>query len=169
MLRKIMIALAATAFVGAMAAATTAEARMGGFGGGGFHGGGFHGGFGGGGFRGGFAGGGFRGGMTGFRGGFAGRPMAFRGGFAGRPMGFRPGFAPRFNRFAFANRRFAFAPRFHRFHNRRFAFAAAPFIVGAAAYPYYYSSYYDDGCIVARYTPWGLRYVNVCGYGYGYY
>jgi hypothetical protein len=166
MLRKIMIALAATTFVGAMVASTTADARMGGGGGmrgggfgGGFRGGGFHGGgFHGGGFRGGFAGGGFRGGMTGFRGGFVGgRPMAFRGGFA-RPMAFRGGFAPRFNRFAFA-------PRFHRFHHRRFGFAAVPFVVGASYYPYY-SSYYDDPCLVVRYTPWGPRYVNVCGYGY---
>ena len=168
MLRKIMITLAATTFVGAMVVSTTADARMGGGGGmrgggfgGGFRGGGFHGG----GFRGGFVGGGFRGGMTGFRGGFVGaRPMAFRGGFA-RPMAFRGGFAPRFNRFAFAPRRLAFAPRFHRFRHRGFGFAAAPLFVGGAYYPYY-SSYYDDGCLVVRYTPWGPRYVNVCGYGY---
>src|SRR5215470_11473732 len=104
MVRKVIIALAAVTFVGAVAASTTADARMGGMGGGGFHGGGF---------RGGMAGGGFRG--AAFRpavvgGGFRG--AAFRGGFVGaRSFAFRPGFAPRVNRFAFA-----------RFHNR-FAFA----------------------------------------------
>jgi hypothetical protein len=87
MLRKIMIALASVIFLGAMAASTTAEARMGGFGGG-FRSGGFH--------------------SAGFRGG-----MGFRSGFVG-PRHFA--FAPRFHRFAFAPRfhrfhrhRFAFA------------------------------------------------------------
>src|SRR6516165_7048747 len=74
MVRKVIIALAAVAFVGAVAASTTADARMGG--GGGFHGGGFHGGgFHGGGFHAAGIGGGFRGGMVG--GGFRG--AAFRG------------------------------------------------------------------------------------------
>ena len=66
MLRKAMILLAAISFVGAMVAATAADAqRGGGFrgGGGGFRGGG--GGFVGGGMRGGFGGGGFRGGLAG--------------------------------------------------------------------------------------------------------
>ena len=126
MLRRIMIVLAGVAFLGAMAVATTAEARRGGgFGGGmragGFHGGGFH------------------------RGGFAGARFASHGRFA------RPGFA-RVHRF---HHRPFFA---HRFHHRRFAFAAAPFFVGA--------SYYDDPCWVVRYSYWGPRYVNVCGYGY---
>jgi hypothetical protein len=58
MLRKMMIALAAITFEGAMVATSTADAR--GFGGGGFRGGGFRGGF----------GGGFRG--AGFRSGFVG-------------------------------------------------------------------------------------------------
>ena len=131
MLRRIMIVLAGVAFLGAMAVATTAEARRGGgFGGGmragGFHGGGFH-----------------RGGFAGAR--FAGARFASHGHFA------RPGFA-RVHRFH--NRPF-FA---HRFHHRRFAFAAAPFFVGA--------SYYDDPCWAVRYSYWGPRYVNVCGYGY---
>src|SRR5262245_1477894 len=86
MLRKIMMALAATAFVGALVAADTADARMGG-GGGGFRGGGggFHGGFGGGGFRGGLAGGGVVGGLAG---------VEFRGTTLGgvRPAGVAPGF-----------------------------------------------------------------------------
>src|SRR6516165_718056 len=155
MVRKVIIALAAVTFAGAMAAPTPADARMGGgFRGGGFHGaaigGGFRGGMVGGGFRGaafrgGVVGGGFRsaafrGGVVGggfrsaaFRGGVVGggfRSAAFRGGFVGsRSFAFRPGFAPRVNRFAFArfHNRFAFA-RFNRFHHRRFfAFAAAPF------------------------------------------
>src|SRR5215472_2257772 len=116
MVRKVIIALAAVAFVGAVAASTTADARMGGMGGG-FHGGGFHGGgfHGGGfhaagigcGFRGGMVGGGFRG--AAFRGGVVGggfrsatfrhavvgggfRSAAFRHGFVGsRSFAFRPG------------------------------------------------------------------------------
>jgi len=108
MSRRTAIVLASVVFLGAIAASTTAEARMGGFHGGGFHGGGFHGGgFHGGGFHGGFRGGGFHG---------------FRGGFVG------PRFAARHH---FFHHRFA---RFHRFHHRRFAFAAVPFVVGA---PYY--------------------------------
>jgi hypothetical protein len=103
------------------------------------------GGFGGGMRAGGMHGGGFRGGMTGFRGGFVGTR------FASRPHFVRPGFA-RVHRF---HHRPFFAKRFH---HRRFAFAAVPFVVGA--------SYYDDPCWVVRYTYWGPRYVNVCGYGY---
>src|SRR5215468_6843342 len=65
MVRKVIIALAAVAFVGVVAASTTADARMGGMGGG-FHGGGFHAA----GIGGGFRGGGFRG--AAFRGGVVG-------------------------------------------------------------------------------------------------
>src|SRR5215467_12827663 len=65
MWRKIMIFAATVAFVGAMAATTVADARMGGFGGGGFRGGGFHGA----GFHG---GGGFHAAGVGMRGGFVG-------------------------------------------------------------------------------------------------
>ena len=162
MVRRFIIALAAVTFAGAVAASTTADARMGG--GGGFHGGGFHGGgFHGGGFRGGGVGGGFRGAMIGggFRGagvggGFRGgsfRGAGFRGGFVGpRNLAFRPGFAPRFNRFAFA--------RFGRFHHRRFAFAAAPFVgVGL----------YGGSCWSWQPTAWGWQRVWACGYDYGYY
>ena len=81
MVRKVIIALAAVAFVGAVAASTTADARMGGMGGGGFRG-------------------------PAFRSGFVGaRRFAFRPGFAPRVNRFA--FA-RFHRFR--NRRFfAFA------------------------------------------------------------
>ena len=147
MVRKVIIALAAVAFVGAVAASTTADARMGGgggFHGGGFHGGGFHAAGIGGGFRGGMVGGGFRG--AAFRGGVVGggfRSAAFRGGFVGsRSFAFRPGFAPRLNRFAFA--------RFNRFHHRRFAFAAVPFVGWGAPYGYYGDSgYYDPSTVIA--------------------
>jgi hypothetical protein len=168
MVRRYIIALAAVTFAGAVAASTTADARMGG-GGGGFHGGGFHGG----GFRGGGVGGGFRGAMIGggFRGagvggGFRGAMMGggfrggsfrgagFRGGFVGpRNLAFRPGFAPRFNRFAFA--------RFGRFHHRRFAFAAAPFVAGVGLY--------GGSCWSWQPTAWGWQRVWACGYDYGYY
>jgi hypothetical protein len=169
MVRKVIIALAAVTFVGAVAASTTADARMGGMGGG-FHGGGFHGGgFHGGGFHGGgFHGGGFRaaGIGAGFRGGMVGggfRSAAFRGGFVGsRSFAFRPGFAPRVNRFAFArfNNRVAFA-RINRFHNRRFfAFAAAPFVAGVGLY--------GASCWSWQPTPWGWQRVWACD-DYGYY
>jgi len=170
MVRKVIIALAAVTFVGAVAASTTADARMGGMGGGGFHGGGFRGGMAGGGFRGaafrgGMVGGGFR--SAAFRpavvgGGFRG--AAFRGGFVGaRSFAFRPGFAPRVNRFAFArfHNRFAFA-RFNRFHHRRFfAFAAAPFVAGVGLY--------GASCWSWQPTPWGWQRVWACDYDYGYY
>ena len=90
MWRRIMISAATVAFVGAMAATTAADARMGGFGGG-FHGGGFHG------------GGGFRAAGIGMRGGFVGgRSFVGARPFIG-PRRF--GFARfhRFNRFAFAS------------------------------------------------------------------
>jgi hypothetical protein len=100
MMRKIVIALAAVTFAGAMAASTAADARMGGGGGGGGRGGG--------GFGGGIRGGSFHSAMVG--GGIR------SGRFVGsRNFAFRPG-AARFNRVAFA--------RFHRFHRARFAFAS---------------------------------------------
>jgi hypothetical protein len=170
MVRKVIIALAAVAFVGAVAASTTADARMGGMGGG-FHGGGFHGGgFHAAGIGGGFRGGGFRG--AAFRGGVVGggfrsaafrpavvgggfRSAAFRHGFVGsRSFAFRPGFAPRAHRFAFA--------RFNRFHHRRFfAFAAAPFVAGVGLY--------GASCWSWQPTPWGWQRVWACGDDYGYY
>ncbi|MFL5070227.1 MAG: hypothetical protein ACJ8D9_11615 [Xanthobacteraceae bacterium] len=157
MVRKMMIALAATAFVGAIVVSSTADARSGGgFGGGGFRGGGMH--MGGGGFRGGgmhMGGGGFRGAHFG-GGGF--RSAHFGGGFRGAHFGgFRGGFVRPGFRHGFVGNRFAFR------HHRRFF--AAPFFVGASLYPAYaYSSYYDDPCWVVRYTPWGPRTVYVCDY-----
>src|SRR5262249_33448304 len=167
MVREVIIALAAVAFVGAVAASTTADARMGGMGGGfhggGFHGGGFHAAGMGGGFRGGMVGGGFRG--AAFRGGVVGggfrgaafppagvgggfRSRAFRQGFVGsRSFAFRPGFAPRAHGFAFAG--------FNRFHHRRFfAFAAAPFAAGVGLY--------GASCWSWQPTPWGWQRVWAC-------
>ena len=189
MVRKVIIALAAVAFIGAVAASMTADAQRGmgggarGGGGAAAVGGGFRGGMAGGGFRGGMAGGGFRAAAIGggFRGGAVGggfrgaafrpavvgggfRSPAFRGGFVGaRSFAFRPGFAPRVNRFAFArfHNRFAFA-RFNRFHHRRFfAFAAAPFVAGVGLY--------GASCWSWQPTPWGWQRVWACGDGYGYY
>jgi hypothetical protein len=149
MVRKVIIALAAVTFTGAMAVSSTADARMGG-GGGGFRGGG------GGGFHGGMMGGGFRGGMGGgFRGGLVGggfRSAMVGGGF--RSAGLRSGFvgsrsfAPRF-------------ARFNRFGHRRFAFAAVPFAVGVGLY--------GGSCWSWQPTPWGWQRVWACDYDYGYY
>jgi hypothetical protein len=192
MASKIIIALAAIIFVGAMPASTTADARMGG--GGGFHGGGFHGGVGGGGFRGGMVGGGFRGaaiGGGGFRsaaigggfrsagiGGFRGAAIGgvFRsagiGGFRGAAIGgFR---GPAFRGGFVGARRFAFRPgfaprinrfafaRFHRFHNRRFFAFAAAPFVAGVGL-------YGGSCWSWQPTPWGWQRVWSCGYDYGYY
>ena len=149
MLHKMMIALVATTFMGAMAASTTADARMGG---GGFRGGGMH--IGGGGVRG-FSGGGIRGfsggGIRGFSGG------GFRTGFAG----------PRFRTAGFVGRPFigprpvAFRHGFARFPHRRFAFAAVPFAVGVGVYA--------GSCWRWQPTPWGAQRVWVCGNDYRYY
>src|SRR5262245_39439384 len=150
MMRKITIALASVAFAGAIAAATTADARMGGGGGIGPRGGGFGGGgmrgavMGGGGFRGAMVGGGVRSAMVG--GGF--RSVGMRSAFVGpRSVAFRPGFARPVNRFAF-----------NRFHHRRFAFAAVPFAAGVG--------YYGGSCWTWQATPWGWRQVWACGYDY---
>jgi hypothetical protein len=180
-----IIAITAVALLGLSLATTEAFARPGG----GFRGGGFSGGMSG--FRGGgmsgFRGGGmsgFRGGgMSGFRGGgmsgFRGGP-AFRGGaigfhtggpvFRSGAIGFRggPGFRGGFVRgpaFAGAGFRRFHHPGFHRRHFRRFAFVGLP-LGFAAAYPYYSSYYYDDGCLVPRRVltslGWTVRWVNVC-------
>src|SRR5262249_327629 len=185
MVRKIMIALAAVIFAGAVPASMTEDARMGG-GGGGFHGGGFHGGMGGGGFRGGMGGGGFRGGMGGggfrgaavgggFRGGAIGggfRGAAVGGGFRSAAIGggfrspaFRGGFVGARSfavRPGFAPRvnRFAFA-RLRGFGHRRFAFAAVPFVAGVGLY--------GGSCWSWQPTPWGWQRVWGCDYDYGYY
>src|SRR5215470_10066332 len=133
MWRKIMVCAATVAFVGAMAATTAADARMGGFGGG---------------FRG---GGGFRAAGIGMRGGFVGaRPFVGGRSFVGaRPfvgahrfVGARPFVGPR---------RFGFA-RFHRFHRfNRFAFASVPFFVGAGI-----------SCWRWVPTAWGWQRIWVC-------
>jgi hypothetical protein len=159
MVRKITIAWAAVAFAGAIAAATTADARMGGGGGMGARGGGFGGGgmrgatMGGGGFRGAMVGGGARSAMVGggvrsamVGGGF--RAAGVRNAFVGpRSVALRPGFARPVNRFAF-----------NRFHHRRFAFAAVPFAVGVG--------YYGGSCWTWQATPWGWQQVWACGYDY---
>ena len=170
MVRKVIIALAAVAFIGAVAASMTADAQRGmgggarGGGGAAAVGGGFRGGMAGGGFRAAAIGGGFRGGMVG--GGFRGaafrpavggggfRSPAFRGGFVGsRSFAFRPGFAPRVHRFAFA--------RFQRFHHRRFFAFAPSFVAGVGLY--------GASCWSWQPTPWGWQRVWACGYDYGYY
>ena len=193
MVRKVIIALAAVAFVGAVAASTTVDARMGGMGGGGFRGGGgFHAAGIGGGFRGGMAGGGFRG--AAFRGGMVGggfRSAAFRpamvgGGF--RSGAFRPavvggGFRSAAFRGGFVGARsFAFrpgfAPRvnrfaFARFHNR-FAFARfnrfhhRRFFAFAAAPFVAGVGLYGASCWSWQPTPWGWQRVWACD-DYGYY
>ena len=152
MVHKMTIALAAIAFAGAIAAATTADARMGGGGGIGPRGGGFGGGgmrgavMGGGGVRGAMVGGGVRSTMVG--GGL--RAAGMRSAFVGpRSVAFRPGFARPVNRFAF-----------NRFHHRRFAFAAVPFAVGVG--------YYGGSCWTWQPTAWGWQQVWACG-GYDYY
>src|SRR5262245_36834697 len=159
MVRKITIALAAVAFAGVIAAATTADARMGGGGGIGPRGGGFGGGgmrgaaMGGGGFRGAMVGGGVRSAMVGggFRSAMVGggvRSVGMRSGFVGpRSVAFRPGFARPVNRFAF-----------NRFHHRRFAFAAVPFAVGVG--------YYGGSCWTWQATRWGWQQVYACGTAY---
>jgi hypothetical protein len=70
--------------------------------------------------------------------------------FAGAPVA-HAGFSPRFSRFAFRDHRF-FRHRFN-----RFAFVGAPFA---------YAAY--DSCWRRVWTPYGLRWVDVCG-AYGYY
>jgi hypothetical protein len=180
MMRKITIALAATAFAGALAVTTAADARMGG-GGGSHGGGGFHGGgIGGGGMRAGGMGGGVRAAAIGggFRGAGMGggvRTAALGGGFRGVGMGgggraaalgggFRS--AP-FRGGVVGSRNVAFRPgvgrpfhrvAFNRFHHRRFA--AVPFAVGAGIY--------GGSCWTWQPTQWGWQQVWACGYDYGY-
>jgi len=139
-----------------------AFAQRGGFRGGGFGGGGFRRAAIGGGFRGAAISGGFRGAAIG--GGFRG--AAIGGGFRGigvRTAAIGPGF-----------RRAAIGPGFRAaaigrgfrvgaFRRRGFFLAGAG-LGFAATYPYYYSGYYSDPCVV-----WdGYEWVNVCPY-YPYY
>ena len=79
--------------------------------------------------------------------------LAFCGACCVSPRFSHPGFSPRFSRSAFRD---GFHHRFfhHRLH--RFAFIGAP---------YAYAAY--DSCWRRVWTPYGLRWVNVCGdYGY---
>ena len=96
--------------------------------------------------RGGGGGGGHFGGMGGGH---------FGGGHFGGARFAHGGFGPRFAHAGFS-RGFAFRHGFHhRFH--RFAFVGAPFA---------YAAY--DSCWRRTWTPYGLQWVDVCGYGYGY-
>ena len=132
-----------------------AFAQRGGFRGGGFGGGGFRRAAIGGGFRGAAISGGFRGAAIG--GGFRG--AAIGGGFRGigvRTAAIAPGV-----RAAAIRRGFRVAG----FRRRGFV----PFVAGAvgfaATYPYYYSGYYSDPCVV-----WdGYEWVNACPYSPYYY
>ena len=106
------------------------------------------------------------------------RMVAISPGFRSAAIG--PGFrsaaiGPRFRSAAIgpAFRTAAVGPRFRTaaigpgFRRRGFGF---PFVAGvglglAATYPYYYSGYYSDPCVV-----WdGYAWVNVCPYSYYYY
>jgi hypothetical protein len=94
-------------------------------------------------------------------GGMGGGMRAGGMGFAGSRIGFggsRVGFAG--SRFAgprFAHAGFAHHGRFFHHRHHRFAFIGVP---------YAYAAY--DGCWRRTWTPYGLRWVNVCG-AYGYY
>src|SRR6266480_1185122 len=146
-MKKFWLAAAAALILTAMLP-DGAFAQRGGFRGGGFGGGGFRGAAMGGGFRGAAMGGGFRGAAMG---GGGVRMAAISPGFRSAAIG--PGF-----------RSAAIGPGFRR---RGFGF---PFVAGvglglAATYPYYYSGYYSDPCVV-----WdGYAWVNVCPYSYYYY
>jgi hypothetical protein len=145
-----------------------ASAQRGGFRGGGFGGGGFRGAAIGGGFRGAAVGGGFRGAAIG--GGFRG--AAIGGGFRGagiRTAAIGPGSRGGVVGPAFRGR--AIGPGFRTaraFRVAGFRRRAFPFVFGAglglaAAWPYYYSAYYSDPCVVwDPYYGW----VNVCPYPY---
>jgi hypothetical protein len=162
MVRKIVIALAATAVIIA-GSALDASARGGGGGGGGGHGGG-GGGMGGhgGGFGGGFAGGMGHGGMGHMGGGAMfgggmGRGGMGPGGFARVSPGFNRGavgFPRSFARAGVANPRFAFSRFNRRFNNGFFAFAGG--------FPFGYYDYYN-GCYDTIWTQWGWRSIYVCG------
>jgi hypothetical protein len=148
MISKLVNCFVAGALSATVAFTSPAFARGGGFGGGGgMHGGGM----GGGGMHVGGMGGGMHfGGMGGgMRFGAMGGGMRFAGSrFAGGRVA-HAGFSPRLSRFAFRDHRFF---RHHRFN--RFAFIGAPFL---------YAAYYD-GCWRKVWTPYGLQWVNVCGY-----
>jgi hypothetical protein len=154
MTHKILSCLIVGALSTALALASPAFARGGG-GGGGHGGGGMGGGHGGGWGGGGMHAGGMGGGMH--FGGMGGGPRfsGMGGGMRFSGTRFAPAhaaLAPRFSRFASRDHRFF---RHHRFN--RFAFIGAP---------YAYAAY--DTCLRRVWTPYGVRWVNVCG-DYGYY
>ena len=151
MTNKILSCLIVGALGATLALASPAFARGGGGGhGGGGMGGGHGGGWGGGGMHAGGLGGGMGGGGQHFGG--MGGGMRFSGThFATAPFA-HAAFGPRFSHFAFRDHRFF---RHHRFN--RFAFIGAP---------YAYAAY--DTCLRRVWTPYGVRWVNVCG-DYGYY
>ena len=134
MISKLVSCVVAGALGASVALTAPALARGGGFGGGG----GMHGG--------GMAAGMHAGGMGGgAHFGGMGRGMGFAGGrFAGAHFAH-----PGFSRFAFRDHRFFRHDRFN-----RFAFIGAPFL---------YANYYD-GCWRRAWTPYGVQWVNVCGY-----
>src|SRR6266404_7257232 len=70
-------------------------------------------------------------------------------------------FAPQFSRGAFRGRDGFRHRAFFRHRFNRFAFFGGPF---------FYGDYYGDygGCWTQTWTPYGLQWVNACGY-YGYY
>jgi len=147
---KLLKCLTAGAMVAALALASPVLAR----GGGGGHGGG----------GGGHGGGGMHGGGGGMHfGGMGGGMRAGGMGFAGSSVGFggsRVGFAG--SRFAgprFAHAGFAHHGRFFHHRHHRFAF------IGVGV-PYAYAAY--DGCWRRTWSPYGPRWVNICG-DYGYY
>ncbi|MEH2608123.1 hypothetical protein [Bradyrhizobium sp. AZCC 1693] len=147
---KILNGLIAGAMAATLALASPVLARGGG-GGGGHGGGGMGGGMHGGGMGGGMRAGGMGGGMH--VGGMSGGPRFSGGGshFVGSRFA-HAGFSPRFSSFAFRHHGHFIHHRHH-----RFAFIGAPFA---------YAAY--DSCWRRTWTPYGLRWVNVCG-DYGYY
>ena len=142
---KLLNGLIAGALATTLALASPALAR-----GGGGHGGGMGGGMHGGGMH--FGGGGAHFGAMGGGAHFSGRSFAAvsGGSFVG-PRFAHAGFSPRFSGSAFHGHRF-----FHHRHHR-FAFIGLPYAYAA----------YDD-CWRRVWTPYGLRWVNVCR-DYGYY
>jgi hypothetical protein len=145
---KLLKCLTAGAMVATLALASPVLARGGGFGGG--HGGGMHGGMGmhGGGMHVGGMGGGMR------VGGMGGGMRVGGMGFAGSRVGF---VGSRFAGPRFAHAGFVHHGRFFHHRHHRFAFIGIP---------YAYAAY--DSCWRRTWTPYGLRWVNICG-DYGYY
>jgi hypothetical protein len=137
---KLLKCLTAGAMAATLALASPVLAR-----GGGGHGG-FGGGHGGGGMHGGMHGGGMH------VGGMGGGMRAGGMGFAGSRVGFA---GSRFAGPHFAHAGFGHHGRFFHHRHHRFAFIGVP---------YAYAAY--DSCWRRTWTPYGLRWVNICNYGY---